>query len=256
MRTRCLVGQLVISLVGCLLGIIPVLADSPRKVTIRWHGQSFFELQSSKGTRVVFDPHAIEAYGRTDVTADLILISHFHNDHDQKEVIRNHARAKVIEGLKRESRKLDWNDVDETFKDIHVRTVGVYHDEVEGAERGKNAVFILEVDGLRIVHLGDLGHLLTPKQIKAIGPVDVLMVPVGGVYTINGAEAKQVVEQLKPSRYILPMHYGTRVFDDVLPADEFLEDQKNVRKFPRNKLTIETDFKPSEPIIAILDWKN
>jgi L-ascorbate metabolism protein UlaG (beta-lactamase superfamily) len=232
------------------------IADPPPKLTIRWHGQSFFELQSSKGTRVAFDPHAIEAYGRTDVAADVILISHFHNDHNQKEVIRNHARAKVIEGLKRDGRKLDWNAVDESFRDLHVRAVGVYHDDVDGMERGKNAVFIVEVDGLRIVHLGDLGHSLNDKQIKAIGPVDVLMIPVGGVYTINGAEAKQVVEQLKPTRYILPMHYGTKVFEDLLPADEFLEEQKNVKKYPGNKLTIETDFKPPEPIIAILDWKN
>jgi L-ascorbate metabolism protein UlaG (beta-lactamase superfamily) len=232
------------------------LAEPPKKISIRWHGQSFFELESSKGTRIAFDPHAIEAYGRTDVAADLILISHFHNDHDQKEVIRNHARAKVIEGLKRGTRKPEWNLVDETFRDVHVRTVGVYHDDVEGMERGKNAVFVVEVDGLRIVHLGDLGHLLTPKQIKAIGPVDVLMIPIGGVYTINGSEAKQVVEQLKPSRYIVPMHYGTRVFEDLLSPDEFLEEQKNVKKFLSNRLTIENDFKPLEPIIAILDWKN
>jgi L-ascorbate metabolism protein UlaG (beta-lactamase superfamily) len=255
-KARAVPSWLLLILLGWVCGNAPAPADPPRKITIRWHGQSFFELQSSKGTRIVFDPHAIEAYGRTDVSADLILISHFHNDHDQKEVIRNHARARVIEGLKREGRKLGWNDVDETFQDVHVQTVGVYHDAVEGMERGKNAVFIVEVDGLRVVHLGDLGHLLTPKQIKAIGPVDVLMIPVGGVYTINGAEAKQVVEQLKPSRYILPMHYGTRVFDDVLPADEFLEEQKNVKKFPSNRVTIETDFKPAEPIIAILDWKN
>jgi L-ascorbate metabolism protein UlaG (beta-lactamase superfamily) len=237
-------------------GSTPVLADTSHKLTIRWHGQSFFELETSKGTRIAIDPHAIEAYGRTDVTANLILITHFHNDHDQKEVIRNYARAKLIEGLKRGGKKLDWNPVDETFRDVHIQTVGVYHDDVEGMERGKNAVFVLEADGLRIVHLGDLGHLLTPKQIKAIGPVDVLMIPVGGVYTINGADAKQVVEQLKPSRYIIPMHYGTRVYDDLLPADEFLEDQKNVKKFPSNKLTIETDLKLPEPIIAILDWKN
>jgi L-ascorbate metabolism protein UlaG (beta-lactamase superfamily) len=251
-------------LLFCLAGLAIVwqsgnatsCAGSPPQVTIRWHGQSFFELQSSKGTRIAFDPHAIEAYGRTDVFAELILISHFHNDHDQKEVIRNHTRAKVIEGLKHVGRRLDWNLVDETYHDVHVRTVGVYHDDVEGMERGKNAIFVVEVDGLRIVHLGDLGHLLSEKQKKAIGPVDVLMIPVGGVYTINGAEAKQVVGQLKPSRYILPMHYGTRVFEDLLPADEFLEDQKNVKKQLNNKLTVETDFKPPDPIIVILDWKN
>ena len=84
-------------------------------------------------------------------------------------------------------------------------------------QRGKVGVFIIEVDGWKIVHLGDLGHLLTPSQLKRIGPVDVLMIPVGGIYTLNGSEAKKVVEQLKPKEYIFPMHYGTKVFDAVLP---------------------------------------
>src|SRR5207253_3218783 len=106
-----------------------------------------------------------------------------------------------------------------------IRTVGVYHDEVEGMRYGKNTIFILEVDGWRIVHLGDLGHLLTPAQLKQIGPVDVLMIPVGGVYTLNGSEARKVVEQIKPKEYILPMHYGTAIFDDLLSPAEFLEDQ-------------------------------
>jgi L-ascorbate metabolism protein UlaG (beta-lactamase superfamily) len=124
-------------------------------------------------------------------------------------------------------------------------------------EKGKNAVFIVEVDGLRIVHLGDLGHLLTREQIKEIGPVDVLMIPVGGVYTLNGADAKEVVAQLKPKKYIIPMHYGTKVFDDVLPADEFLEEQKpeNIKKPESNKLEIDPNFKPAEPVIVLMEWK-
>jgi len=231
-------------------------AEPPGKVTIRWHGQSFFEIQSSKGTRIVIDPHAIEAYGRQTVSADLILVSHFHTDHTQVGVVQNHAQAKVLYGLKGGGRRIDWNPIDETFRDVHVRTVGVYHDNVEGMERGKNAIFILEVDGLRIVHLGDLGHLLSDREIKKIGPVDVLMIPVGGVYTINGSEAKKVVEQLKPKQYILPMHYGTKVFMDLVPPDEFLEDQKNVKKYPTNQLTVDATAKPNGPIIALLNWKS
>ena len=123
-------------------------------------------------------------------------------------------------------------------------------------ERGKNTVFILEVDGLRIVHLGDLGHLLSDKDVKNVRPVDVLMIPVGGVYTINGAEAKKVVEQLKQKQTVLPMHYGTKVFDSLLPPDEFLEDQKNVKKYATNQITVEAGGKAAEPIIALLDWKN
>jgi L-ascorbate metabolism protein UlaG (beta-lactamase superfamily) len=230
-------------------------AETSAKVIIRWHGHSFFEVESSKGTRIVLDPHAIDAYGRNEVSADLVLISHLHNDHNQVGVIKNQAKAKIVYGLKTGAKRPDWNPIDETFRDVHIRTVGVYHDDVEGMERGKNAVFIIDVDGLHIVHLGDLGHLLTPKQTQQIGPVDVLMIPVGGVYTTNGTEAKQVVEQLKPREYIIPMHYGTRVFDEVLPPDEFLEDQKNVKKYETNQLIVDAGFKPSEPVIAVLSWQ-
>jgi L-ascorbate metabolism protein UlaG (beta-lactamase superfamily) len=242
--------------VALLISGSATAADPPAKVSIRWHGQSFFDIRSSKGTRIVIDPHAIEAYGRQTVAADLVLVSHFHTDHNQVGVVQDQARAKVLYGLKGGAKKVDWNPIDETFRDVHVRTLGVYHDNVEGMERGKNAVFILELDGLRIVHLGDLGHLLSAKDIKAIGSVDVLMIPVGGVYTINGAEAQKVVEQLKPKQYILPMHYGTKVFSDLLPPDEFLEEQKNVKKYPTNQITVEAGAKLTEPIIALLDWKN
>ncbi len=230
-------------------------ADPARSVVLRWHGQSFFEIESSTGTRIVTDPHAIEAYGRKSVLADLILLSHLHNDHTQVEVVQNRSRAKILSGLRDTGKKLDWNPVEETFRDVRIRSVGVYHDNRGGLERGKNMVFIIEVDGLRIVHLGDLGHLLTEAQIKRIGPVDVLLIPVGGVYTINGDEAKRVVEQLKPRQYIIPMHCGTEVYDDLLSPQEFLEDQKNVRRLPSNKLTIELGTKPATPMIVVLGWK-
>lgn len=241
--------------------LVATVTAADTKVVLRWHGQSMFVLESSKGTRVVFDPHAIEAYGRIVVKADVILLSHFHNDHTQVTVVENYEKAKIIVGLKGSAKKTDWNIVDEKFKDIRIRSVGVFHDESGGMERGKNAVFIIEMDGLRIVHLGDLGHQLTKEQLDKIGPVDVLMIPVGGVYTLNGSEAKKVVEQIKPKMYVLPMHYGTKVFDEVLTVDEFLEDTKkeNVQRFDlgktSNELVIKTDFKPKEPVIVVLNWK-
>jgi L-ascorbate metabolism protein UlaG (beta-lactamase superfamily) len=242
---------------GLLIAGLSTAADS-KTIVIRWHGQSCFELISSKGTRVVFDPHAIEAYGRKMLKADLVLISHDHNDHTQIGIIENREKAKVIRGLKGLGKKQEWVPINEQFKDIHVRSVGVYHDTRQGLERGKNTVFVLDVDGLKVVFLGDLGHILTDEQVKQIGPVDVLMIPIGGVYTINGSEAKKVVEQLKPKKYILPMHYGTKVYDDLLPADEFLEDQKkaNIRQLGAvNQLRVETGSKEAEPIIVLLYWK-
>lgn len=230
-------------------------ADAKAKYpVIRWYGQSFFQLETTKGTKVVFDPHLIENYGRPSVTADLVLCSHRHSDHVQLEAIENAGKFKTVHGIVEKAKKSEWNLIDEKFKDISYRTVGVYHDEMMGMERGKVCVFILDVDGMKIVFLGDLGHTLSKEQIKEIGPVDVLMIPVGGVYTLNGADAKKVVEQLKPKKYIIPMHYGTKVFDEILPADEFLEDQKNVKKYSGNRLELDPEVKEA-PQIAVLNWK-
>lgn len=242
-----------------LLGAAPALAADNGKVTIRWYGQSFFEVISSAGTRVVFDPHAIEEYGRTDVGADLVLLSHMHSDHTQVNALRDIAKATVIPGLKDpkgDGKRLEWNIVDQKFKDVHVRSIGAYHDNMEGMQRGKNTIFVVEMDGLRIVHLGDLGHTLDEKTIRAIGPVDVLMIPVGGVYTINGAEAKRVAKKLKPRQYILPMHYGTRVYQDLLTAEEFLDerDPNTVKTYQGNELKTDASFKPEEPIVVVLGW--
>jgi L-ascorbate metabolism protein UlaG (beta-lactamase superfamily) len=215
-----------------LLGAIPgVGKEKPAKPpTIEYHGQSMYIITTSKGKRIAFDPHGIPEYQRDvpKLTADIVCISHNHNDHTQVEVFEKNKDMKVIRGLKNTTPRSDWAVIKETIGDIKIRNVGVYHDEMEGFVRGKNSVFIVEVDGWRFCHLGDLGHLLTANQLKAInkdGPIDVLMIPVGGIYTINGAEAKKVVEQIKPKEYIFPMHYGTREFDYALTTEEFLDGQ-------------------------------
>jgi L-ascorbate metabolism protein UlaG (beta-lactamase superfamily) len=238
----------------------PAADNADKPITIRWHGQSFFEVISPAGVRIVLDPHAIENYGRISVQADLILLSHFHNDHTQVNVVENVKKARILTGLKDEKgdgRRVDWNPIDEKVKDVRIRTVGTFHDNVGGMERGKNAVFVLEIAGIKIVHLGDLGHSLTPEQLRRIGPVDVLMIPVGGVYTLNGSDAKAVVEQLKPRHYIIPMHYATEVYTDLLSDEAFLDEQKEgtVRKYTTNELTIDPkESVPKDPQIAVLRW--
>lgn len=208
----------------------------PAQPTISWYGQSFFMLKTSKGTQVAFDPHAIAEYGRLEgLRADVILMSHKHPDHIQKGVFEN-ADEKgdkapiIINGWKTgEGDQETWNIFEnKQVKDLKITTVGVYHDEVKGLQRGINTVFIVEVDGWRICHLGDLGHKLTASQLKAISPpdrpVDVLMVPVGGIYSLNGSEARVVVAQIKPKEYVFAMHLGTNVYDDLLPIDEFVDE--------------------------------
>ncbi|HEY1861416.1 MAG TPA: MBL fold metallo-hydrolase, partial [Gemmataceae bacterium] len=139
-------------LVGAALASAGVAAE-PNKVMVRSHGQSFFEIITTKGTRIVFDPHLIDAYGRNVINADLVLLSHEHSDHTQTSVVENLDKAKVLHGVKDEKgdgKKLDWNAIDETFKDVKIRTLGTFHDQMNGMQRGLNSIFILEFDGLKV----------------------------------------------------------------------------------------------------------
>lgn len=239
-------------------------AAEDKPVTLRWHGQSFFEIVSPGGTRVVLDPHAIESYGRKTVEADVVLFSHLHSDHTQLSPITNAAKAKVFSGLREvkteTGRREDYNPIDETFRDVKIRAVPTFHDNAGGLEKGKNVVFVVEINGLRIVHLGDLGHTLTEAQIKRIGEVDVLLIPVGGVYTINGLDGQTVVEQLKPKRVIIPMHYGTPVFDYLVDLDKsgFLDDvpARSISKLDTNEVRIHPQAKaPETPLYVIPTWE-
>jgi L-ascorbate metabolism protein UlaG (beta-lactamase superfamily) len=236
-----------------------------KKITIRWHGQSFFEIISSDGTAIVTDPHAIDAFGRQSVKADLVLCSHLHPDHTRLDVIEEKAKSdekakpKVLYGVKEDKNttlKYNWTNFDEKFKGIHVFSVGTYHDDEQGLKRGLNSVMVIEVDGFRIVHLGDLGHKLSAAQLKAIGEVDILMIPVGGVYTLNGSEAKEVVDQIKPRFAILPMHYGIKgVYTDLLTTEEFLDEQTLPVVKDKEEFKLEVGAKPPEkPEIVLLKW--
>lgn len=243
-----------------LLLCIPFFAaaqpkDAAKKVTLRWYGQSFFQLETGDGTLVVFDPHAMPEYGRNEVKADLVLVSHNHGDHAQPEILSSKDH-KVIHGLNPKDRKQPFVQVNEKFRNVTVRNVSSYHDPDMGLQRGRNSIFVVETDGLKICHLGDLGHPLDEETIKKIGPVDILMVPVGGIYTINGEKAREVVKQLKPRLYIIPMHYGTKALDSLQPPDEFLEGKKNVKKLEdTNALTVPADMKQDEPVIVLMGWK-
>ncbi len=236
-------------------------ADLPT-LSIRWHGQSFFEITTTKGTNIVLDPHAIEEYPRVQVKADLLLMSHLHDDHTQTHVVDNFMKLKpdetVFNALKKVGDKEEFNKQDKTVKDVKVRDVLVYHDDMQGIKRGKNGVWVIEADGLKIVHLGDLGHMLTEDQIKKIGEVDILLIPIGGVYTINGIDAQKVVEQLKPKHYVIPMHYGTKVYTALLPETSFIEDipAEQMKRIQGNELVIDPAAKAKgKPVYVLLGYQ-
>ena len=160
--------------------------------------------------------------------ADQITISHEHPDHANPKMVVNNP--KVIHGVTPD--KKGWARIDEKFRDVTIRTVGVYHDDKRGALRGLSTVFIFEVGGLRIAHLGDLGHLLDDDELEAIGSVDVLLVPVGGATTLDAYHATRVVDQLHPRLMVVPMHYRTDVpgTKDLDPVEPFLERKANVHR--------------------------
>lgn len=229
-------------------------AQSAKPFKVRWYGQSFFQIETPSGKKIVTDPHEIPAFGRNVVAADIVTISHEHNDHNVLTSIENPKAARVFHGIKENKGRTEWDRIDEKVGGIRVRSVASYHDNENGFSRGKNAIFILEVEGLTICHLGDLGHDLNDEQVKAIGKIDVLMIPIGGTYTINGEVAKKVVDKLKPRTHVIPMHYGLPNYDDLNGPEEFLDGQKLkvTRVLASNEYSIAPDGKPESPVIVLL----
>ncbi len=165
---------------------------------LQWHGHSCFTV-SHEGYAVVLDPYRMDEYPPLHLSANEVICSHEHFDHNARECVR----------------------VTPAVSPFCITTLDAFHDEVQGAKRGKNQITVLSCDGFRIAHCGDLGHALSPEQIETLRGVDVLLLPVGGVYTIDAKEAKALCDALAP-RYIVPMHYrgenfGLHNLETVVP---------------------------------------
>ncbi|WP_258360072.1 MBL fold metallo-hydrolase [Moorella sulfitireducens] len=216
---------------------------------MRWLGHASFYLETPAGVRLVTDPYGPQVSPAAPVvTADVVTISHEHFDHNYLDNIK--GNPEVWRGLTPDG---DWAQIDCTFKDVRAYTVPTYHDDAAGAKRGKNAVFVLEAGNLRLAHLGDLGHILNDDQVQKIGRLDVLMIPVGGHFTIDAAQAWQVVEALKP-RVVLPMHYlvpGMQGFP-IAGVDEFTAGRANVRRFGEGRIDLRAEDLPAETEVWVL----
>jgi L-ascorbate metabolism protein UlaG (beta-lactamase superfamily) len=205
---------------------------------LTWYGQSCFLLETAAGTRIVMDPipKGIGYEVPQGLKADVVTISHEHFDHNNVGFVS--GKARVIRGLTAD--KKGWARVDEKLKDVSIRSVGVYHDAEHGAARGLDTVFIFEVGGIRIAHLGDLGDVLNDQQLATIGAVDILLIPIGGRFTIDGLKATRVIEQLRPRIMVIPMHYKTEAvtIKELEPPGLFLEGKRNVRHEPSNTIAL------------------
>ncbi len=203
---------------------------------ITWLGHSSF-LVDSGGKKLVTDPFDGIGIEFPPVSADVVTTSHDHFDHCATGVVG--GSPKVVSGTGE-------------FSEGPFAIAGfpTYHDESGGSQRGGNTVYVIEAEGLRVCHLGDLGHQLSPETVAKLGRVDVLMAPVGGVYTIDAAGASQVVEVLKP-RVVLPMHYKIPGLSlGVAEVSEFSSRFANVRE--ADALEVAAGELPEETEVVIL----
>jgi len=215
-------------------------------VKVKWLGHSAFLLTAADGTSIVTDPYvpgsfsgAIK-YGPIRETADAVTVSHHHEDHDG--VSHLPGKPKALEGKG-------------TFKAGSVSISGfeTFHDANEGAERGRNTVFVFQADGMRVCHCGDLGHVLTAQQAAAIGKVDVLLVPVGGTFTVDAAAAHKVAEQLA-AKVTIPMHYKTdKLGFDIAGIDDFVQGKANVKRVGSPEVEVSADKLPPVSEIWVLE---
>jgi L-ascorbate metabolism protein UlaG (beta-lactamase superfamily) len=207
---------------------------------IKWLGHAAMLITSDSGTRIITDPYEPAPslnYGEIDESADIVTISHEHPDHNNTAGVG--GSPTVVRGATE-------------AKGISFRGIPTAHDEAGGSQRGGNTIFCFEVDGVSICHVGDLGHALDNRQVAETGKVDVLLIPVGGTYTIDAAGAAGIIAQLKP-RVTIPMHCkNDRCTFLSGTMDDFTAGKGNVTRLDSSEVEIKAENLPAEPQIIVL----
>lgn len=197
---------------------------------ITWLGHACFLLEDSKGRTLLTDPFDTTlGYETYKGSPDVVTISHQHFDHNYSSELK--GNYKVVD-------KIGMFHV----CDIPIKAIPSYHDKDKGAKRGDNIIFSFKMDDYTLCHLGDLGHTLSNDDIAAIGNVDILFIPVGGNYTIDGKEAAEVTKKINP-KIVIPMHYKTSQVSFPLDGvEKFLMYMKNASKMDSNTLVINDEI--------------
>lgn len=212
---------------------------------IKWCGHATFLITTASGIKIVTDPYepggydGALAYGKIPDLIDIALVSHDHPDHNFVQALEGNPQVVKGPGT-------------HTVSGITFKGVPTYHDTTRGSERGENVIFCFTVDDVRLCHLGDLGHMLEAEAASEIGTVDVLMMPVGGFYTIDAAAATGVMNTLKP-RLVIPMHFKTaKCGFPITTVDDFLLNKTGVKRLNTSEITLTQESLPSSTEIQVL----
>lgn len=210
---------------------------------ITWYGHSCFRL-SDRGVTIVTDPPSDDlGYDRPRIRADVLTISHEHPGHNNRVGFRGGPRCFDGPG-------------EYEVKDVFITGISTYHDGRGGSVRGRNTVFLFEFDGLTVCHLGDLGHVPTQSQVEALSAVDVLLIPVGGLHTIDASKASEVISLIEP-RLVIPMHYNTKVETAKLETvTKFLKEMGVAPVPPQTELKVSKSSLPEDTQVVVLTFEH
>ena len=209
----------------------------------KWWGHSSFLITTKDGTEILTDPYDDSLpYAEVDDQPDIVTISHDHFDHNA--VDRLHNKPDTIVDSKK------------GYKDDNITIKGIttYHDKTEGNDRGDNIIFQMELGDKKVCHIGDLGHLLSEAKIEKLKDIDILLIPVGGYYTIDADEAFEICEKIDP-QVIIPMHFKTDILDfPITGVEDFTDhfDAETVQKVGKSEIEI-TEL-PAEKRVYVLDY--
>lgn len=216
---------------------------------VKWLGHACFEITTSQNIKVLTDPYNSSAYGdiftyqEVFPEVDLVTISHRHSDHG------------YIEGVPGKPEVIDKPGAS-SFKDLKVKGISTYHDQNEGKERGQNIIFLIDDGNIQLVHCGDLGHIPEKNKLIEIKEKDILLIPIGGFFTIDANEALEIIDQIKP-RVVIPMHFKNEkckfTIDD---HTKFISGQDKVTRLNKTDIEIDFDSLPGQTEIYILNPAN
>ena len=208
---------------------------------ITWYGHSCFRL-SERGVTIVTDPPSDDlGYERPRIRADVVTISHDHPGHNNHIGFR--GGPKFFDG-----------PGEYEVRDVFITGIMSYHDARQGATRGRNTIFVFDFDGVTVCHLGDLGHVLSQAQVESLNDVDVLLVPIGGLHTLDAAKSAEVISLIEP-RLVVPMHYKTPLEKARLHTlDKFLKEMGATVGGTLPELKVTQSAMDGETQIVVLDY--